>query len=345
LASGKIVTIGSVSVEPGSKASGRLEISRTLGGSVFVPFTIVNGAEAGPTLLADGCVHGNELVGAISIPRLAQSLDPKKLRGTFIGVPVVNLPAFEGLSYTTPDDSLNLCASFPGKADGTITERIAYTYFNEIISRANYYISMHGAPVTFVNTTAVLVADPAQLSSESKKMSKKVADKSMDLAKVFGLSEIWLPAWYEDGNPVIQAARIGIPGIQPELGNGGDWSARGEEYIEGNIRGITNVMKHLGMTDGKPEGVPKKWEVYAVYSSAKDLAAKHGGIWTPKRKLGSQVKKGDILGTITSPFTGELLQELKAPIDGRILTIDYWPATKPREASSNLIALGRPVKN
>jgi len=121
------VTIAGVTAAPGATASGTLNIAARPGDQgTTVPFTVVNGKEAGPVLALVAGTHGMEYVPIVALQRMRTAIDPATLRGTVIMVHVANMPSYLGRTiYYSPVDGKNLNRVYPGKADGTISERIA----------------------------------------------------------------------------------------------------------------------------------------------------------------------------------------------------------------------------
>src|SRR6188474_2156683 len=176
-------TVGSVSAAPGTSVSGTLDVA-SLGGDTGtnIPFTIIHGATSGPVLALIAGTHGMEYVPIIALQRMRTTIDPKTLRGTVILVHVANMPSFLGRTiYYSPADGKNLNRVFPGRASGTLSERIADTITREVITRATHVIDLHCgdgneslSPYSYWITTG-----PAG-----------VADESRALALAFGLDHI-----------------------------------------------------------------------------------------------------------------------------------------------------------
>jgi predicted deacylase len=124
----EIVRVGEVEAEPGQIKSGFILVPEGAdGGEIKLPVTIINGSKPGPTLALTAGVHGYEYVPILTLQRLRKDLDPRELAGTLIMVHVVNLPSyFKRTIYTNPHDWKNQNRVFPGKIDGSMTERIAY---------------------------------------------------------------------------------------------------------------------------------------------------------------------------------------------------------------------------
>src|SRR5262245_60194138 len=138
-------TVGTVTAQPGSVASGTLEIPPRDGDvGTTIPFTIVNGTSPGRVLALVAGVHGMEYVPIVALQRLRETVDPASLSGTIVMVHVANMPSFLGRTiYYSPVDGKNLNRVYPGKADGTLSERIADTITREIIARATHVVDLH----------------------------------------------------------------------------------------------------------------------------------------------------------------------------------------------------------
>jgi predicted deacylase len=110
----------------------------------FIPITIVHGARPGPVLALVAGVHGSEYSPILALQALAPRLDPKEIRGTVVLVQVANIPAFLGRTvYTGPIDGKNLNRSYPGRADGSVSERIADVITNDVIRRTDFVVDVH----------------------------------------------------------------------------------------------------------------------------------------------------------------------------------------------------------
>ena len=134
-------------VKPGSKGFGYINIVDTVAISFDMPLCVVNGEKEGPTLAVTGGLYPTEYYGIEAASRLYQMLDPKKLKGRFIAVPCVNMPALQfrlpwltmrSSSYT-PFDGLNVNSCFPGDPNGRPTQVLAHKLY-QILSKANYQI-------------------------------------------------------------------------------------------------------------------------------------------------------------------------------------------------------------
>ncbi|MGH9175909.1 MAG: M14 family metallopeptidase, partial [Vicinamibacterales bacterium] len=138
-------SLGGVTAAPGTLASGTLRVAPPSGGSgTEIPFSIVHGRTPGPVLALIAGTHGMEYVPIVALQRLRARIDPATLGGTIVMVHVANMPSFLGRTiYYSPADGKNLNRAFPGKADGTLSERIADTITREVIARATHVIDIH----------------------------------------------------------------------------------------------------------------------------------------------------------------------------------------------------------
>ena len=285
---------GMPDVKSGTRVFTSLKVTDAPDGTpVFIPLIIVKGEKEGPTLLVDGCHHGAEVEGTEAIVRLARSLDTKALKGTFIGVPVLNVAAFMARERFNPLDPKDMNRLYPGKENGSVTEQIVYVYYNQVVSQADCVISNHsggdrGAPLLHVVCTPV---------PEGK-------EKSFEVAKAFGLEIIRTHTAGAADPPFpgmlnYHVTKRGVPAIITESGARSDDYANREFYVSQLEKGFTNVMKHLGMLDGKPE-LPKRQLIVDQYY----FNNKRGGFWTPKVMMKESVKKGQLLGVTSCPGTG-----------------------------------------
>src|SRR6266498_436988 len=120
--------IGSAAARLGEKASGFIDVPAGVDSGTRIPLTIVRGKEPGPTLALIAGTHGSEVAPIIALQRVRRDLDPARLRGTI---------------YYSPIDGKNLNRVYPGKRDGSVSERIADAITHEIIERADYLVDIH----------------------------------------------------------------------------------------------------------------------------------------------------------------------------------------------------------
>ena len=322
------LAVGGVTAAPGAVASGTLEVPARGGDNgTVIPVTIVRGRSAGPTLALFAGTHGAEYVPIIALQRLRSALDPATLRGTVIMVHVGNMPSFLGRTvYYSPADGKNLNRVFPGRPDGTLSERIADVMTREIIDRATHVVDLHCGdgneslrPYTYWITTG----DP------------KVAAASREMALAFGLERIVV-----DGTrPTDPAASLylsntavtrGKPAITTETGG---MALVDEESIALVERGVAGLMRHLGMRDDGP--APVASPIWIKQNEV--VRAGATGLFFPAVAKAQAVTKGALIGHITD-FHGARVEEIRAPFDGEIL---YIIGTPPISKGEPVAMIGR----
>lgn len=313
-------TVGSVSVQPASIAAGELVVMAPHDQPgqpdhrAAIPFTIIHGVAPGPVLALVAGTHGSEYVPIVALQRLRTAIDPASLRGTVLMVHVANMPSFLSRTvYYSPVDGQNLNRVFPGRADGTLSERIADAITREIIGRATHVADLHGGdgneslrPYSYWITTG----DP------------EVAKASREMALAFGLDHIVV-----DRSRPTDPARSsflsntaitrGKPAITTETG---DRSRVDEDMIALVERGVAGLLKHLGMKDTGP--VPLSSAAWIERDEV--LRAGATGLFYADVRKGQMVEPGARIGRITD-FHGACLEEIHAPFGGEILYVVETP--------------------
>ncbi len=315
------LTVGAVTAAPGTIAAGALEVPARAGDTgTTIPFTIVNGASSGPVLALIAGTHGMEYVPILALQRLRTAIDPKALRGAVIMVHVANMPSFLGRTiYYSPIDGKNLNRVFPGKADGTISERIADAITREVIARATHVVDLHcgdGNEALRPYLYWVTTGDP------------KVAEAGRAMALAFGLDHIVIdrerPA---DATASVYLSNTAItrgkPGLTTETGA---LARVTEEEIALVERGVAGLLRHLGM---RPDG-PAAVTTPVWIERNEVLRAGVAGIFYPEVASGHTVAKGALLGRITD-FHGRTLEEVRAPFDGEMLYVVGTPPVSKGE--------------
>jgi hypothetical protein len=311
--------IGGVTAADGTAASGAIDVPARGGDSgASIPFTIIRGRSAGPVLALVAGTHGAEYVPIIALQRLRSAIDPATLSGTILMVHVANMPSFLARTvYYSPADGKNLNRVFPGRTDGTLSERIADVITREFIGRATHVVDLHGGdgneslrPYSYWITTG----DP------------RVAEAGKAMALAFGLERIVVDA----SRPTDPAASLylsntaitrGKPALTTETGGLAAVDAESIALVE---RGVAGLMRHLGMkTDGPaPVSAP-------IFIEQNDvLRAGATGLFYPAIAKGQTVARGAKIGHITD-FHGRTMEEIAATLDGEILyVIGTPPITK-----------------
>lgn len=271
-----------------------------------IPAYVLRGKETGPTLAITAGIHCAEYPGIAAALRVAQETDPAELRGTLIILPLVNTPGFfERSMYTNPRDNKNINRTFPGKADGSPSERVTHFLTTELIKHADAYIDLHGGDVieALIPFTLYQRTGRAAVDSQSEALAQ-----AFDLDFVLAAEPDAIA-----GASYTAAAKLGIPAVITEVGQQGIFDPAS---VERHVRGIRNVLLRLKMVEGQEVlyANPKRLERFEW------LHAKAQGLYYPAVGVGQNVEKGQAIGEVRDLF-GEVQQELKAPESGPVLFI------------------------
>src|SRR5215813_14871924 len=138
-------SVGTAVATPGKKGIGYLEVPAGVDAATKLPVVVINGAKPGPVLALVSGAHGTEYVSIVALEKLINLRDPAEVSGTVILLPLVNVPSFEQkVPHVNPIDNKSMNRFYPGKADGTQTERVSLLITTQVIDRCDYLIDYHG---------------------------------------------------------------------------------------------------------------------------------------------------------------------------------------------------------
>jgi len=299
-------------VLPGETKRGGIPIGPDMyGREREIPIIVVRGAEDGPRLWINGATHGDEPEGPFSIMLALRQIDPARLRGTLVAVPVMNVEAFSAGTRGDPLDtfSYDMNRVYPGKPDGYPTERAAAAHWAAMKHSCDLQIATHsGGEHSYLAHMIFASDNPA----------------SMELAAAMG------PPWTlvfrsgtGSGNPSSMIGGLGKGGITVELGGNcrtltADFHAIAEDLAAGYL----NVMRHYGMLDGEAGYAPAWRRGFQI-----PLLAPAAGMFVGERELPfeTQLEAGTLLGTIYDLY-GNVAAELRAPRDGVVFGLRSRPS-------------------
>lgn len=294
--------VGNIEVRQGSKGDGFLIAQDDDAGIFKILVGIVNGSESGPVLCITGGMYGTIYTGIEACIRTYNQLDPKKLKGTVITIPVIEVTGFQKCMDESPVDHLNPNRVFPGDSNGSITHRISHLVFNEVIRKSQYHLDLRGGDLW----------EQLMTFSICNKIGKKdLDDKSEEIARILG-PEYYLISPEQKGTLITEASRISVCSVILEASKG--LATYDEDDIQVNVTGIQNLLKHLKMIDGKLSTPPRqKKEEFEIHI----IKTQQGGLLYLDCKCGQMARKGQKLGVVKN-LKGQTLQEVIAPIDGII---------------------------
>ncbi len=261
-----------------------------------LPVEVVCGRHDGPRLWLSAAVHGDELNGMEIIRRVLERLDAKKLHGTILAVPIVNVFGFVIQSRYLPDRR-DLNRSFPGSNRGSLASRLAHLFMSEIVDRCTHGIDLH----TGSNYRTNLPQVRGDLEDEETRRC----------AEVFGAPAM-IHSELRPGSLRQAAIRLGKKVLVYEAGEPMRFDF---DAIKLGVSGVLRVMACLGMRDStKPS--KRSSSVKVVKSSW--VRANRSGIVQLKYNIGERVTKHQSLATIADAF-GDDRVTVKAPFDGMII--------------------------
>lgn len=268
----------------------RAPLSRNTSGWGVVEIPVVsvkNGS--GPTILFTGGVHGDEYEGPIAISRLARSLDPAVVQGRVIMIPALNIPAVMNDTRLSPVDNRDMNRCFPGNPKGTFSEMLAHFVDEVLLPLVDISVDLHTAGHSgdsALSTNMHYVADTA------------LRERTMAAAAAFG-APYNVVFWGVDEGATLTSSveRRGILSLGTELGGWGRVNVEGVRIAD---RALTNILKHFGLMEGKPETRQRDGSHGTRHMMVRDSAgysfAPAGGLFEPRNVVGDACRAGELAG-------------------------------------------------
>lgn len=308
----EVLTIGGTEARPGTMTRGAIPVGADVAAAAReIPILICRGASDGPILWINGATHGDEPEGALSIFKLFATLDAAEMRGTVVGLPAMNVPAFEAGKRGDPLDtfSYDMNRIYPGRADGYPTERAAWAHWQAMKDACDLQIAVHSGGEHSYLAHMIFASDNPP---------------SFELAAAMG------PQWdlvFRSGvggaNPSSKIAELGKAGITIELGGNcrtltSDFHAVAED-LAGSYR---NVLRHYGMIEGE-SGYAAEWRM----GHQQALLAPASGMWVgePDVPFETPIPAGTPLGRVFDLY-GDMRGEVVAPQVGVVFGLRSRPA-------------------
>lgn len=280
-------------------------ISDGMGLPVYVPIMVARGVQDGPILGLTAAVHGNELNGVSVIQRLFRDIDPLALKGTIVGVPVVNIPGF--LQMQRPfNDGNDLNRIMPGRENGNSSEVYAHRLIHKILYQMDYLIDLHTASFGRINSYYVR----ANLNDA----------EVFELAKIQN-AQILLHSPAPDATVRGNLTEFGVKSLTLEVGDPNRFQ---RSLIRSGLVGIHNTIIQLGMVEGQVE-TPEHQPV--LCDGSYWIFSKKGGILQVLPEVTQMVNKGQIIAVIRNIF-GDIIQEIEAPEDGVVIGKHVQPVAQ-----------------
>lgn len=300
-------------IPPSSRRVIELEAAKLYTDSpLSIPIEVLHGASPGPVLMINAAIHGDELNGVEIIRQLLNTLDEKKLKGTVIAVPIVNVFGFIHKSRYLPDRR-DLSRCFPGSEKGSLASRMAHTFFSQVAERCDYILDLHTGAIHRTNLPQIR----ADLSNS----------ETLRIAQAFATPVI-IDSPLRDGSLRSEAEKQQIPVLTYEAGE----ALRFDPIaINAGIIGIKRVMQSIGMLRHSRKKIPNS----IIAKSTSWLRAEADGILRTLVSLGDKVEKGQVLAYINSPL-GKLEVEIRANKSGIVIGQQTLPLVNEGDAVFHL---------
>jgi len=301
--------LAGVEIEKGSTTVVNIELPKLYQTPTNLPIRVIRGKRKGPTIFISAAIHGDELNGIEIIRRFRKLNILKRVKGTIILIPIVNIYGVMTLSRYMPDRR-DLNRSFPGTKRGSLASRVAKIFYDEIVSKCDFGIDLH--------TASIHKSNLPQIRANIKD------DFTFNLAKAFE-APVVLHSELRDGSLRQIAQESNIPILLYEAGEALRFD---ETSIRIGVKGIINVLRELNMI---PKTTVKRRRLPIITRTSQWIRATESGILRTIKALGDTVHEGEIIAFIDEPLDDEVF-EIKSPFDGVIIGKSEIPLVQEGDA-------------
>ena len=302
--------LGNEEIPKGVNVTINLDLPKLYNTPTRLPVRVIRGKKDGPVVFISAAIHGDELNGIEIIRRFRKLSIIKKLRGTIILVPIVNVYGIMTLSRYLPDRR-DLNRSFPGSSKGSLASRVAKIFFDEIVSKCDLGIDLHTASVHKSNLPQIRT----NIDNEY----------TFNLAKAFQ-APVVLHSELRDGSLRAVAQENGVPILLYEAGEALRFD---ETSIRIGVHGIVNVLRENNMLPKVTRKSPRKIPI--VTKSSQWVRSTESGMLRTIKALGDTVFKDETIAFIDEPLDDEIF-EIKSPFDGVIIGKSEIPLVQAGDA-------------
>ena len=318
-------TVGTATAKRGQKVTGIIAVPAGVDAATNIPVAVVHGAKPGPVLALVSGAHGTEYASIVALAKMIGMLNPAEISGTVIIVPLVNIPSFEQkVVHVNPVDGKSMNRMYPGKMDGTQTDRASYLITKQVVEQCDHLIDLHGGDMD---------ESLRQYSYWTKTGNENQDRISREMVLAFGLDHIIISTERpKDPNASRYlentATTRGKPSITVEAGHAGTVEP---EDVGALIDGTLSVMKYLKMLTGNPSPVEHPMWVEKVIP----VTSEQTGIFYPLVKRGAYVQQGMKVGYVTDYF-GKMVYEARSTVAGVVLYICAVPSMTKGATIANI---------
>ena len=323
-------TVGTATAARGQKATGTIEVPAGSDAALSIPVAVFHGAKPGPVLAIVAGSHGTEYTSIIALEKLIGTLNPAEISGTVIIIPLINIQSFEQkVPHLNPVDKKSMNRWYPGKMDGTQTDRASYLITKQVVEQCDHLIDLHGGD---------LDESLRPYSYWTRTGNEKQDQISKEMVLAFGLDHIIISA---DRPKDPQASRYlentattrGKPSITAEAGYAGTVET---DDLNALVNGCLGVMRYLKMLPGAPAVIEHPVWVEKVVT----IASEQTGMFYPLVKRGAYVEQGMKVGYVTD-YLGKVIFEARAPVAGVVLYVCAVPSMTKGATIANIGVVAR----
>ncbi|MGE4419774.1 MAG: succinylglutamate desuccinylase/aspartoacylase family protein [Sulfurimonas sp.] len=309
--------LGNKEIPKGANLTVNIELPKLYNTPTQLPIHVIRGKKNGPVVFISAAIHGDELNGIEIIRRLRKLSILKKIKGTILLVPIVNVYGIMTLSRYLPDRR-DLNRSFPGTPKGSLASRVAKIFFDEVVRKCDLGIDLHTASIHKSNLPQV--------------RTNIDHEYAFTLAKAFG-APVVLHSELRDGSLRAVAQEEGIPILLYEAGEALRFD---ETSIRIGVHGIINVLRENAMLPKVAKKRDRKNPI--VTRNSQWIRSSESGMLRTIKALGDTVRKDEIIAFIDEPL-GDNSFELKAPYDGVIIGKSEIPLVQEGDAIFHIAKL------
>ena len=326
-------SVGTATARRGQKVTGAIVVPAGVDAATSIPVAVVHGAKPGPVLALVSGAHGTEYASIIALEKLIAILNPAEISGTVIIVPLVNIASFERkVPHVNPVDDKSMNRWYPGKMDGTQTDRATYMITKQVVEQCDHLIDLHGGDLD----------ESLRPYSYWTRTGNEPQDRiSREMVLAFGLDHIIISTERpKDPNASRYlentATTRGKPSITAEAGHAGTVEP---EDLAALVNGCLSVMRYLKMLPGAPASIAHPVWIEKVLT----ITSSETGIFYPLVKRGTYVEQGMKVGYVTD-YVGKTILEARAPAAGVVLYICAVPSMTKDAAIANVGVVKRDEK-
>ncbi|KQT42845.1 succinate dehydrogenase [Devosia sp. Leaf420] len=262
------------------------------------------GEEDGPTIGISASIHGNENSGSQAVLDLYRALKDQPLKGRILLLPVANPYAFAVNERFATIDKVDLNRQFPGNPKGTYSQQLAHALTNEFLNVIDVHIDLHSG-------TDRPTVDYVYIWNDER------------LSRAFGSKLLYRPVENKQGTVFggttksVTIDTRNIPVAVIELGGG---IVDQTPYVKQTVDGVLNMLKTIGAIPGDPWTNPKQ----IVVNELAGIRPTQGGWLEPLAPAnGEEIKGGQLLGRVVSPYTFEVLEEIPTPFENGVMIMQH----------------------